>query len=108
LIAANKLLLIALDEQWKIDMIRITTHNEHAITRLFLEGKLAGEAVGEVERCWSAASANNAAVSIDLTAVSFIDNTGKQLLTKMFEKGTRVVSKGLMAKCFIEEIEAHK
>jgi len=88
-------------------MIRITTLDEHAITRLCLEGKLAGEAVGELERCWSAISAR-AAVSVDLTAVSFIDNKGKQLLTKMFEKGTRLVSKGLMAKCFIEEIEAHK
>jgi len=89
-------------------MIRITTHDEFAITRLFLEGKLAGEAVGELERCWSAASASKTAVSVDLTAVSFIDNKGKQLLTRMFEKGTRLVSKGLMAKCFIEEIEAHK
>ena len=89
-------------------MIRITTHDEHAITRFFLEGKLAGAAVRELERCWSAASANKAAVSVDLTAVSFIDNNGKQLLTKMFAKGTRLVSKGLMAKCFIEEIEAHK
>ncbi len=87
-------------------MIRITTHDEHAITRIFLEGKLAGEAVGEVERCWSAAT--NEAVSVDLTAVSFIDSKGKLLLTKMFEKGTRLVSKGLMAKCFIEEIEAQK
>ena len=89
-------------------MIRITTHDEEAITRLVLEGKLAGEAVGEVERCWSAASATKAALSVDLTAVSFIDNLGRQLLTQMFEKGTRLVSKGLMAKCFIEEIEAHK
>ena len=89
-------------------MIRITTHDEQSITRLFLEGKLAGEAVGELERCWSAVSASKATVSIDLTAVSFIDNKGKQLLTKMFEKGTRLVSKGLMAKCFIEEIEAHR
>jgi anti-anti-sigma regulatory factor len=89
-------------------MIRITTHDEHAITRLLLEGKLAGEAVGEVERCWRAASATKAAVSVDLTAISFIDHQGKQLLMKMFEKGTRLVSKGLMAKCFIEEIEADK
>lgn len=88
-------------------MIRITTHDEHAITRLVLEGKLAGEAVGEVERCWRA-SATKAEVSVDLTAVSFIDSKGKLLLMKMFEKGTRLVSKGLMAKCFIEEIEAHK
>jgi ABC-type transporter Mla MlaB component len=89
-------------------MIRITTHDEQSITRLFLEGKLAGEAVGELERCWSAASASKTVVSVDLTGISFIDNQGKQLLTKMFEKGTRLFSKGLMAKCFIEEIEAQK
>ena len=78
------------------------------MTRLLLEGKLAGEAVTEVERCWNAASATKGAVSVDLTGVSFIDSQGKQLLTKMFEKGTRLFSKGLMAKCFIEEIEAQK
>ncbi|HEY5405122.1 MAG TPA: STAS domain-containing protein [Pyrinomonadaceae bacterium] len=89
-------------------MIRITTHDEQSITRLFLEGKLAGEAVTEVERCWNAVSATKGAVSVDLTGVSFIDSQGKRLLTKMFEKGTRLFSKGLMAKCFIEEIESHK
>jgi anti-anti-sigma regulatory factor len=87
-------------------MIRITAHNESTSTRLYLEGKLAGDSVAELERCWKVASATRTAVSVDLTAVSFIDSRGKQLLTKMFEKGTQLLSKGLMAKCFIEEIES--
>ena len=86
-------------------MIRITAHNEASTIRLYLEGKLTGDSVTELERCWQAAAANRTSVSIDLTAVSFIDNRGKQLLAKMFAKGTRLFSKGLIAKCFIEEIE---
>ena len=89
-------------------MIRITAHNEASTIRLYLEGKLAGDSVDELERCWQESDANRGSVSIDLTAVSFIDNRGKQLLAKMFAKGTRLLSKGLMAKCFIEEIEGQE
>ncbi|HEV8369649.1 MAG TPA: hypothetical protein VGQ39_16955 [Pyrinomonadaceae bacterium] len=87
-------------------MIRITSHNESSSTKLYLEGKLAGDSVAELERCWMLSLATTSTVSVDLTAVSFIDSRGKQLLAKMFAKGTLLFSKGLMAKCFIEEIEA--
>ena len=86
-------------------MIRITAQNEPNTTRLFLEGKLAGDSVAELERCWLIAATKKTPVSIDLTAVSFIDNRGKQLLVKMFEGGARLLSKGLLARCIIDEIK---
>jgi ABC-type transporter Mla MlaB component len=89
----------------EIFMIRITAHHEANTTRLSLEGKLAGDAVGELERCWRVAATTKTSVSIDLTAVSFIDNRGKQLLVEMFEGGARLISKGLLARCIIEEIK---
>ena len=88
----------------ELEMIRITAHNEPTATLLLLEGKLAGASVDELEKFWVLASGVTL-VSVDLTAVSFIDTRGKQLLTKMLQEGTRLVSKGLMSRCVIEEIE---
>lgn len=85
-------------------MIRITTHNQSTDTVFLLEGKLAGDSVSELEKCWRIA-ATNTCVSVDLTAVDFIDTRGEQLLAKMFKEGARLLSKGLMARCIIEEIE---
>ena len=89
-------------------MIRITSHEESSATRLFLEGKLAGNSVDVLDECWQVASARRTSVSVDLTGVSFIDFRGKQLLTRMFEKGALLVSRSLMAKCLIEEIKTGK
>jgi len=87
-------------------MIRITTHQELEATCLMLEGKLAGESVAELEKCWRDASTAHLLVSIDLTSVSFIDNRGKQLLLKIFVSGTQLFSKGLLARCIIDELKA--
>ncbi len=86
-------------------VIRITSHNESATTRLVLEGKLAGACVDELDKCWRQASSTQAALLVDLTSVSFIDDRGKQLLTKMHENGTKLVSTSLMTRCLIEEID---
>jgi anti-anti-sigma regulatory factor len=42
---------------------------------------------------------------IDLTDVSFIDASAKQLLTQMHEHGIKLVANGLMSKFVVEEIE---
>ena len=86
-------------------MIRITTRDESVTKKLVLEGKLTGSSVAELEKCWLT-SPDQAHVSVDLTSVSFVDDSGKQLLKRMYAKGVRLLSKGLMSKCLIEEIEA--
>lgn len=86
-------------------VIRITSHNESATRRLVLEGKLAGACVDELYKCWQQASSTKAPLLIDLTSVSFIDDRGKQLLTKMYENGTKLVSTSLMTRCLIKEID---
>jgi len=85
-------------------MIRITAHNESAKTKLFLEGKLSGASVGELEKCWETNATNPNTVLVDLTKIDFIDDRGKELLTKMRLKGTKLISTSLMTKCLIEEI----
>jgi len=85
-------------------MIRITTHNESAATRLILEGKLAGACVDELNKCWEQAKAAQTELSLDLTSVNFIDDRGKQLLAKMHGAGIKLLSSNLMSKCLIEEL----
>jgi anti-anti-sigma regulatory factor len=86
-------------------MIRITDRQESGKTRLVLEGKLAGACVRELERCWLTSS-HQQEIVVDLTSVGFIDDYGRQLLSKMHQKGIRLVSTRLMTKSLIEEIES--
>jgi anti-anti-sigma regulatory factor len=88
------------------ELIRITCNKESAVTRLVLEGKLSGACVDELAKCWLQVSCNQSDLLIDLTSVSFIDDRGKQLLIRMHENGTKLVSSSLMSKCLIQEIDA--
>ena len=86
-------------------VIRITAQQESSTTRLFLEGKLAGRCVEELDKCWQACLSEEVAVLVDLTNVSFVDDHGKELLARMHNKGIKLFSTSLMTKCLIEEIE---
>ena len=87
------------------EVIRITCHNEAALTRLVLEGKLAGACVDELDKCWRDAPAQWSTLLIDLTSVSFIDDRGKQLLKRMHDNGARLISSSIMSRCLIEELD---
>ncbi|HXM36820.1 MAG TPA: hypothetical protein VN920_16610 [Pyrinomonadaceae bacterium] len=88
-------------------MLRITTRIDSEATRLIVEGKLAGACVGELEKCWRATASAKSPESIlvDLSSVTFVDASGKQLLGCMHEEGIILVASRLLAKCLIEEIE---
>jgi anti-anti-sigma regulatory factor len=88
-------------------MLRITTCDTSGVTRLLVEGKLAGACVGELEKCWRETISTKSAESIliDLGGVTFVDAAGKQLLAGMHEQGTRFEAAGLLAKCLMAEIE---
>lgn len=88
-------------------VLRITTRNIAGDVGLFIEGKLAGPCVGELEKCWRRAVAGESPLPslVDLTHVSFIDANAKQLLAQMHEHGIKLVANGLMSKFFIDEIE---
>ena len=66
-------------------MLRITVEEKDNHTRLQLEGKLTGDWVGELERCW--VSVHNGSTvnefSVDLSSVSFVDENVKVLLRHM-------------------------
>ena len=86
-------------------MIRITAQHEPSATRLFLEGKLSGPCVEELDKCWRECSCGEAALLVDLTNISFVDEHGKKLLARMHKKGIKLFSTSLMTKCLIAEIQ---
>jgi hypothetical protein len=89
------------------EVLRITTRHNSGATCFIVEGKLVGACVEELEKCWRAAASaeSEGPISVDLTSVYFIDEFGKQLLTRMYEQGTTFLAAGLMAKFLIEEIK---
>ena len=92
----------------KGNMIRITAKTESSMTRLFLEGKLAGVCVDELNKCWQQSSTFDSTLLVDLTNISFIDDHGKALLTRMHKHGIKLISRSLMTKCVIEEINENR
>jgi len=86
-------------------VIRITAQQESTVTRLFLEGKLSGPCVDELDKCWHTCPAGEVPLLVDLTNVSFVDEHGKELLARMHKQGIKLFSKSVMTKCLIEEIE---
>ena len=88
-------------------MLRITTRVIAGDIGLFVEGRLAGPCVGELEKCWRRAVAGESPVPtvIDLTDVSFIDAHGKELLSQMHDQGIKLIANGLLSKLLVEEIE---
>src|SRR4030095_2328993 len=89
----------------KIPVLRITTNHTSIETTFVVEGKLAGPCVGELEKCWRAAAGDgHGPILIDLSSVTFIDTSGKQLLALIYKSGARFVTAGLIAKSVVEEI----
>lgn len=91
-------------------MLRITLPDGSATRRFIIEGRLVGDCVSELERCWETTTLAESCLSIlmDLTNVTCIDESGKQLLARMHEQGARLIANGIMMKNIIEEIENAK
>ena len=86
-------------------MLRITQHRCWKNLRLVVEGRLEGAHVIELENCWQpTASIGDAPVVVDLTGVTFIDGSGKQLLTRMHRQGVKLIASGIMTKQFVEKV----
>lgn len=86
-------------------MLKITTEGNAGVTNITLEGRLAGPWVKELALCWrETGAAPNVALRINLCAVTFIDQEGKNLLAEMYRKGVEIVSTGCLNRSIVEEI----
>ncbi len=87
-------------------MLKITTRNSSETLRFIVEGWLEGAHVNELENCWqTTTSITSAPMLVDLTDVTFIDDGGKQLLTRMHEQGAELIATDIMTKQVVEEVE---
>ena len=89
-------------------MLRITIHDKPRVTSFIIEGKLVGPWVKELEKCCERVLATepSSTMLVNLTAVTFIDYEGRELLTRMRRQGVRLESAGLVMNAIVGEIEA--
>ena len=87
-------------------MLKITTLTNAESTALKLEGRLAGLWVQELERCWDSVvdTTTNHPLTVDLSAVTYVDSDGKDLLKKIHRQGAKLVASGCLTNCLVREI----
>jgi hypothetical protein len=87
-------------------MLRITVHDKPPVLSFQLEGKLAGPLVSELEKCWRSALARRpeAILRVDLTEMTFIDESGKACLTALHRQGAEFVAADCLTIAIVAEI----
>jgi anti-anti-sigma regulatory factor len=87
-------------------MLRITVLNDERGATFKLEGKLTHEWVAEAEKAWTAFShpSQPQRLVVDLCAVSFVDDAGRELLARMHSSGAKLIGTGPMTRALIEGI----
>lgn len=89
-------------------MLRITRKETGEFTTLHLEGKLIGDWVGELERCWAGVNprGSHRQCRIDLSEISFIDEQGKALVEHLAAEGAELWADNPFMRLVIERILA--
>jgi anti-anti-sigma regulatory factor len=72
---------------------------------LVLEGRLAGVWVQVLEDSWREVANNDRAVTVMVSAVTFVDEKGKALLADMHQHGCELVAEGCMNTAIVEDIK---
>jgi hypothetical protein len=86
-------------------VLRVTVNKNDAVETWELEGKLSGDWVKELERCWKERPPQaGLTLQVHLKAVSYVDSQGKQLLEEMHQGGAEIKGCGCMARAVVEEV----
>jgi hypothetical protein len=86
-------------------VLKITTQTSDVGTRITLEGRLVGPWVRELERCWRESERSGAGQRfiVDLRGVTFVEQEGKTLLSRMCEAGAELVATGCCMRSIVED-----
>jgi hypothetical protein len=88
-------------------MLKITPQRTEDSTRLMLEGRLAGPWVDELERVWQDSRKSiTGSLVVDLTGVTFIEQEGKSLLSRMWRDGAELLAVGCCSRSILEDIKS--
>jgi anti-anti-sigma regulatory factor len=85
-------------------MLRITLAESENEVKWILDGQLAGPFVAELKSSWLAASGVHKSV-IDLTNVTFIDESGARVLCAMGNAGVKFISRGVDTNQLLEDLK---
>jgi outer membrane protein TolC/anti-anti-sigma regulatory factor len=84
------------------EMLRITVSDDHTTCKL--EGKLAGCWVAELDELWRTQLAGSPSLVVDLSGVSFVDGSGRELLSRMHARGAKLTARSPFTKGIVEQI----
>jgi len=87
-------------------MLMITEQRKDDVLIFNLAGALAGDWAVEFNRCrHNATIALQAShIIVDLTEVTFVDETGKEVLCSMMSEGAELKASGILMRSIVEEI----
>jgi anti-anti-sigma regulatory factor len=88
-------------------MLRIDTDYSSESTNFTVAGKLVGAWVIVLEECWQTAVVERpgSAIIVNLADVTFIDDAGRELLTRMCRQGVALAATGILTECIVDEIK---
>jgi anti-anti-sigma regulatory factor len=84
-------------------MLRITTTDTDNTRTWVLEGQLAGPFVAELSSSWDTRQAHESVV--DLTGVTFIDESGARVLCAMEKAGVRFIARGVDTRHLLDDLQ---
>ena len=89
-------------------MLRVTRTDEPEGACFKLEGKLAGSWVDVVEQSWKHMPAECAAKRcvVDISAISYVDPRGMDLLSTMYRSGIDLRASGCLGKGIVDQIKS--
>ena len=86
-------------------MLKITRHIRTGSRHLTLEGRLIGPWVQELEQAWKGITQSEGGpIVVDLSGVTFIEDNGKQLLSRMWQEGAELIAKGCCNRPIVDQI----
>jgi len=89
-------------------MLKITVDDHSDNPEVFLDGKLAGDWVSELEGVWKDLSKGRPApvVTLDLSGVTFVDAKGRKLLGSLLGRGAKLREPRSLVKYMLKEFQA--
>ena len=89
-------------------MLRITHGQTETEQRWTLWGQLAGPWVAELRACWEhgCRTAGGTHMVVNLSDVTFIDESGERLLSEMRSSGAEFIAAGVETKHLLENLTA--
>ena len=94
-----------ISERSMYSMLKITHHISAGSRHLTLEGRLIGPWVNELEQAWNGIKqSHGGTIVVDLTGITFIEDNGKQLLSRMWREGAELIATGCCNRPIVEQI----